>query len=83
MKHAEWCKNQVGCISPGAKPCTMCEKAFNATTSKMDKLLKQLKDIKAEKKYAVGTAIRWNEGYKEAISDAISLVEKSQKDDLT
>jgi len=80
MIHAEWCKNQIGCISPGAKPCTMCEKAFKAADSQLDKLLKQLKVIKLEKKYGVGAAMHWNEGYKEAISEAISMVEKIQKE---
>lgn len=80
MNHAEWCNNQVGCIAPSAKPCSICKKAFNTTASKMDKLLKQLREIKAEKKYGVGAAMHWNEGYKEAISEAISLAEKIQEE---
>ena len=30
MTHKEWCEEQTGCISPGCKPCRMCEKAYQA-----------------------------------------------------
>jgi len=26
----EWCDKQKGCCSPGAKPCTQCERAWKA-----------------------------------------------------
>jgi len=31
IDHNTWCKLQTGCIAPGAKPCTMCQKAFNTS----------------------------------------------------
>ena len=30
MTHKEWCEEQTGCMSPGCKPCRMCEKAYQA-----------------------------------------------------
>lgn len=31
MNHKDWCSKQKGCITPGAKPCRMCEAAYNAS----------------------------------------------------
>jgi hypothetical protein len=31
MSHRDWCRGQMGCITPGAKPCRMCETAYNAS----------------------------------------------------
>jgi len=30
LTHEQWCEKQHGCIVPGAKPCAMCKRAYEA-----------------------------------------------------
>jgi hypothetical protein len=37
ISHEQWCAEQCGCITLGAKPCTVCKKAYEAALQLQDR----------------------------------------------